>query len=161
MLSWLIPGFSCRQAEGCARYGAAGPNAGAGWAPRGGSAPESHGPSPPAWHRRAGPVPSQRRVAGPPGRSGQAGSCSLAVARGTLRWGEAWPVGLLFIGVFSSQRATHHLAVVRVGFRPREPWFHSAKLLSSGNSSSNAKDGLGWVSPNYGVQKEKAMGRLR
>lgn len=44
--------------------------------------------------------------------------------------------------------------------RPRELRFHSAKLLVSGNSSSNAKDGLGWIFPDYRVPEEKVMSRL-
>lgn len=60
---------------------------------------------------------------------------------------------------FTDSRPVHP-AVTLVGLRPRELGFHSAKLLVSGNSSANAKDGLGWIFPDYRVPKEKAISRL-
>lgn len=43
-------------------------------------------------------------------------------------WGEAWSTSPLFTGVFPSWVTIHHPDVLLVGFRPRERWFHSAKL---------------------------------
>ena len=66
------------------------------------------------------------------GEPGKAVSCSSAVARGTSCCGEAWSIGLFFIRVFYSWIAIHHLVVLLAGFRPRESWFHAAKLYHLG-----------------------------
>ena len=113
----------------------------------------------------------RRHRAGTPAQPGHAGGWQGGLGRSgqaaVRQWlgapraaGQPGPLAGPSSGSFIRGAATHRPAALLVGFRPRELWVHSAKLVWPGSSSSNAKDGSGWICPNYPVQKEKATGRL-